>query len=141
MTALPALALLLSPTIALADCRIVGDSIAVGVGQQMRECSVSARVGISSGAVVARASHAETLIVSAGANNPTDRQLSQDIRKLCGRGQRVVFILPAHPGAREIVKAEAQRCGAQTVIFRPGRDGVHPQSYSSVARSVREKVR
>ena len=122
-----------------ASCLIVGDSIAVGLAQQMPECGSSARVGIRASAVVGRVRQADRVIVSAGSNDLRDsaglRAALERVRAGAGGGV-VVWVLPAN-GARQAVLSVARHHGDRTVSFRAGRDGVHPRSYRELANALR----
>ena len=54
-------------------------------------------------------------------------------------GSRLVLILPAN-GARSTVAGWAASHGVQTIAFQPGRDGIHPASYPSLAQRVRSVI-
>lgn len=134
---------------------VVGDSIAVGIGSQISGAIVDAKVGISSGAVLAKASSnanlkdADLAIVSAGTNDypqanggkNKNPQLTisniQSIRSALG-AKKCVWILPFNrKAAKDILSAVG---GDDTVdlasISSPSPDGLHPSSYASVAKAA-----
>jgi hypothetical protein len=57
------------------DCYVIGDSIAVGSAQAVRECRVDAKIGISSTAIASRAHHAKLVVISAGSNDSKNPRL------------------------------------------------------------------
>lgn len=120
-----------------ASCAIVGDSIAVGAGKYLRSCKLNAKIGIPSGAIIARVDpSAEINVVSAGSNDPDNPALRGNLERIRERAHRMIWILPAVPNAREIVRAVAARHGDPIVSFTPTRDQVHPQSENALARAI-----
>jgi hypothetical protein len=65
-----------------ADCYIIGDSIAAGSAQAVRECSVDAKIGISSTAIIGRAHDAALVVISAGSNDPKNPRLRQNLETI-----------------------------------------------------------
>ncbi len=119
------------------SCAIVGDSIAVVAGKHLRSCKMNAKIGISSGAVIARVDpSAEINVVSAGSNDPDNPALRENLERIRERAHRAIWILPAVLNAREIVRAVAARHGDPIVSFTPSRDQVHPQSENALARAI-----
>ncbi len=128
----------------MGGCLIIGDSIAVGVGQQLPQCQTLATTGVSSaawllqhGALLGGAPQG-TVIISLGANDGAnfDRFMLEALRVRIG-GKRVVWIAPSNNRqAGAIVATIAKHYGDQVVGFQPGKDGIHPASYRSLARSV-----
>lgn len=129
--------LLLGAVPASAACLAAGDSIAVGLGPAMG-CATVARVGIPSAAVVGRVRPGYGLVViSAGSNDPVNPRLRANLRAARARASgRIVWVVP-HNGAGPAVRAVAAERGDSAVGFTAGRDGVHPQSYAALARSIR----
>jgi len=133
---------------ALAACAVVGDSVAVGVAQAMRECGHSARVGLSSTAAASQAPRGKTVIASIGSNDfprgisERQRQMSDSrVRAALSHayrnsGGKLILILPSNE-ARATVASWAAAHGVRTVDYAAGRDGVHPRDYRDVARRVR----
>jgi lysophospholipase L1-like esterase len=133
---------------------VVGDSLAVGTGGQIPGAIVDAKVGISSKAVLEKVINnknlqgADLAIVSAGANdgagpngkNPNSQQTIsnlQAIRKALG-AKKYVWIVPYNKSVADDVRSAV---GSDEVVdlsktVSPGKDGVHPSSYGSVARSA-----
>jgi hypothetical protein len=107
----------------------LGDSIAVGL-----QCEVSyAEVGISSGAAARRWAGRDVDIISLGSNDPMNPELERNlerIRRDC-KGH-VVWIVPRHWRASEIVRSVARRWGDRALEFEAGRDGVHPRDYGKL---------
>src|SRR5712675_531166 len=58
-----------------ASCLIAGDSIAVEVGRFV-PCTIDAKVGIGSAAIVARVRPATTVVISSGSNDPFNPRLA-----------------------------------------------------------------
>ena len=134
---------------------VVGDSLAVGTGSQIPGAVVDAKVGISSSAVLAKASSNEALkgadlaIVSAGANdypqanggknkNPQATISNiQAIRNALG-AKKYVWILPFNRNAAKDISSAVG--GDDTVdlasVATPGPDGLHPSSYAPVAKAA-----
>ena len=115
------------------DCLIIGDSIAVGIGQHLSQCKTYANVGITSGGwagkFLAQGLDAKHTIISLGSNDglglSTSYYLKQIRENLSGR---VYWVLPANSERIEgMVRDLAKKYG--DVVF-PIRetiyDGVHP---------------
>ena len=120
------------------ECLVVGDSIAVGVGQVRTECMSISKSGINSRDWNKQNLHklkpTRTLIISLGANDYKGIETEQNIRKLreTVQAERVFWLLPSQklkPDQVRAVKFVAQDLN-DTVIPRPERDisadGVHP---------------
>jgi len=123
---------------AAGNCLIAGDSIAVGLGQVMRECATDARIGISSAAVIARIGPAGVLIVSAGSNDPHNPRLIANLKVIRAKaGGRVIWIAPVDRIAAAAVRAVAGIHGDAVIGFAPAADHVHPRGYGDMARQVR----
>jgi len=131
----------------MADCSLLGDSIAVGLGAVLHArgwlCLVAARTGASSADLVAQigrsAPHAWVL-VSAGTNDRPGASLEANLlaaRMAIGRGQ-VVWLLPYHRRTAYTVTQIAFRFGDEVVDLArfPTRDHIHPASYREVARAL-----
>ena len=139
-----ALSLLLATTVASPaardgghSCALVGDSIALEAAQYLRGCKLNAKIGIPSGAVIARVDQsAEINIVSAGSNDPNEPNLRANLERIRGRAKRTIWILPAIPSARAAVREVAARHGDPVVSFAPRGDGVHPASAVKLAQAI-----
>lgn len=117
-------------------CILIGDSIAVGVGQARPECETVAQVGISSERYVATMlppgrTKAETAVISLGVNDDASLDTIENLRIVRGRiaAQRVVWLLPGlKENVRAIIRTVAAENGDRTVDTRPqvGRDHLHP---------------
>jgi hypothetical protein len=119
------------------SCAIVGDSIAVAAGKYIPDCKVNAKIGIPSGAVIARVDPAaEINVVSAGSNDPDNPDLRANLEHIRARANRVVWILPIDTRARAAVEAVAAAHDDPVVSFAPGGDHVHPRSDSDLAHSI-----
>jgi len=119
------------------SCAIVGDSIAVGAGKYLRSCKLNAKIGIPSGAIIARIDpSADINVISAGSNDPDNPALRENLERIRERANRAIWILPVVPNARKAVRAVATRHGDPVVSFAPSRDQVHPQSENALARDI-----
>lgn len=119
------------------SCAIVGDSIAVGAGKYLRSCKLNAKIGIPSGAIIARIDpSADINVISAGSNDPDNPALRENLERIRERANRAIWILPVVPNARETVRKVAARHGDPIVSFTPSRDQVHPQSENALARDI-----
>lgn len=123
------------------DCVAVGDSIAVGIGQAMH-CSINAKVGAGSSYI---AGHTVTTsknvaVISVGSNDPNNPNLRNNLDKIRSKisSKRIVWILPYNRKAASVVKAIAVQHGDAYIDLKgfSTRDGVHPRSYSSVAKQL-----
>jgi hypothetical protein len=134
---------------AAASCRIVGDSVAIGLGAAMRGCSVAARVGIGSVKAASRVGTGEEwVIVAIGSNDfpmritPAQRKQSDaNVRRALSHveavaGRRAIVVVPAN-GGRDTVESWLASHGLRSVSFAAGPDGIHPRSYGELAQRVR----
>ena len=116
------------------ECLILGDSIAVGVGQFRPECEVHAKVGINSRNWVDRNITkdlaANTVVISLGSNDSKNMKTLKELFVLREviEAKRVYWIVPAvNPDAQEAVKLVAEKF-EDKIIFIPqlAKDKVHP---------------
>lgn len=120
------------------DCAIIGDSIAVGIAQQRFNCTVDARVGLSSSAIVRIVGDGDLIVISAGSNDPNNPKLISNLEAIRSkRTGKVIWIIPVHPVAAASVRLVAQKHQDMVVSFKPGKDGVHPKSYKALAGYIR----
>ncbi len=121
------------------DCLILGDSIAVGVGQQRPDCQVEAQVGISSAAYLAifnRNREADHVVISLGSNDRhVDIGALLELRSTI-KARRVYWILPATANGRFAVNVVAGAYGDRVFGFEPGGDHVHPRDYRELAERL-----
>ena len=123
------------------DCLIVGDSIAGGLAEQMKNCAVNARASIPAAEIIGRARDADVLIVSAGSNDPHNPALVDELEALRAKTRgRVIWISPIDPMAAQAVASVARRHGDTIVQFMPAADGVHPRSYDKLSDDVRSAI-
>ena len=130
------------------DCLILGDSIAVGVGQARPACTVAARVGIGSGAYLrtmfpAVQKTADTAVISLGVNDSAGPDTLDNLRRLrvALQVRQVTWLLP---GLKEDVRRAIQVVAAEhrdrLVDTRPqvGADHLHPTAagYRLIAASA-----
>ena len=118
------------------ECIVLGDSIAVGVGQARPECETVARVGITSGAYIndlfPLAPHAaRTAVISLGVNDDVSADTIDNIRQVRGalKVGSAVWLLPGlKENVRAAIRTVAAEFGDQLVDTRPyvGADHLHP---------------
>ena len=119
----------------MVPCIMLGDSIAVGVGQARPECETVARVGITSARYVATMLPARTsaglAVISLGVNDGDTADTLDNLRQMRRRVQanQVVWLLPGLKEAvRDMIRTVAEENGDRTLDTRPevGRDRLHP---------------
>lgn len=125
-------------------CAIIGDSIALALAAHISGCVVDAKIGISSSAIIMRVQSADTVIVSAGSNDPYNKHLRGNcelIRKIAvAKGaKKIIWVLPAN-GAGPVVMAVAVTYHDPMVSFVAGRDGVHPASEGILTADVKKEM-
>ena len=136
LAGVPPLAAKLPPS-----CAVVGDSIALGVSQQMPGCRRNAKIGIPSDDVIDRIDGAaEINIVSAGSNDPHNPRLHDNLKRIRSQAKRVVWILPVEATARAAVAQVAAAHGDPAVAFEVSDDRVHPRSYADLAQAVSQAL-
>jgi peptidoglycan hydrolase-like protein with peptidoglycan-binding domain len=135
---------------ATANIVVVGDSIAVGIGQAIKGAVVNATPGISSSKILSNISNdskvqgAKLAIISAGSNDIVKGK--GDPQKLVSNiaaikdalnAEKYVWILPYDKVASEAVSKAVG--GDKTVDLKsyPSADGLHPSSYGAVATAAR----
>ena len=115
-------------------CLILGDSLAVGVGQARPECAVAAEVGINTSRylqVWRNPSQARTVVISLGVNDSPDIETEANLRQLRHGvlAETVYWLLPGiHPLARTAVYDIAREFHDRVIDVAPltGADHVHP---------------
>ena len=126
-------------------CAIIGDSIAVGTATQFHQCYHNAKVGIPSASVISRVPPDLTkwTVISAGSNDPYNRNLSSNLEKIRSRihSRQVIWILPQNRHAADVVDSVAAKHGDNVVSFRAGKDHIHPKSYSVLASDIKREIR
>lgn len=135
------------------DCIILGDSIAVGIAQQIAaegisQCEVTAKVGRPTAEVLQSAPvtiQARNVVISTGSNdwNPRSTYFSNLRSRIYGA---VVWILPAKQSvAREIITKIAAEHGDRVIdlVGLPLADGIHPTrgGYQRVANTLKSEFR
>ncbi len=116
------------------SCFILGDSIAVGVGQARPECRTEATVGITSDRflqAMASPLGSEAVVISLGVNDGPDVTTEANLQRLRRNltAARVVWLIPgANPKARQAVRDVAAAWRDDVVDVAPlvGPDGIHP---------------
>ena len=134
------------------ECLILGDSLAVGLGQVRTECVTQARSGINSYDYVNRHvwhtqghTQAKTVIISLGSNDLKQINTVQELDTLrqLVKADQVYWIVPAIKAAkRQAVQQVADKY--QDRVIDAGQhalsaDGVHPtgRGYRSIAEKTR----
>jgi lysophospholipase L1-like esterase len=129
------------------ECLVLGDSIAVGLHQQMPQCESLSKGGWNTAQwnrdYLRHDLTANTVIISLGSNDHKHIKTQTELERLRDKVQagRVFWILPAiKPNIQEIVKKVAAQHGDTVVpIARLQPDGVHPSwaGYKELARVVK----
>jgi len=135
------------------DCLIMGDSLAVGVGQIRKECVTYAKSGINSYDYVNRHvlhtngsdKQAKTVIISLGSNDTNKINTFEELDTLrqLVKADRVYWIVPAiKEDKRKAVWAVANKYHDHVIEARNHNlspDGVHPthKGYTSIANQTR----
>ncbi len=135
------------------ECLIMGDSLAVGVGQIRKECVTYAKSGINSYDYVNRHilytntnyKEAKTVIISLGSNDFKSLKTYEELdtlRRLV-KADRVFWILPAikDEKRKEVIRV-ANRYHDTVIDSRDhqiSKDGVHPtyKGYKSIAEETK----
>ena len=139
------------------ECLILGDSLAVGVGQIRKECTTYAVSGINSYDYVnrhilyTRSNHkeAKTVIISLGSNDYKSINTYEELLTLrqLVKADRVYWILPAIKDTkRNNVKKVADKFNDFIIDSRSHElspDGVHPtyKGYKSIAKKTQGDTR
>jgi lysophospholipase L1-like esterase len=131
----------------LLDCVILGDSIAVGVGQARPDCQTVALTGISSERFVQMfpgAPQARTAIISLGVNDGEGAATADNLARLRGRvvANTVYWLLSGtNEHIRDAVRVIAGRFGDRLIDVAPlaGPDHIHPDraGYAQLASETR----
>lgn len=134
------------------DCLIMGDSLAVGVGQIRQECTTRAKSGINSYDYVNRHlwhtngnNQAKTIIISLGSNDTKNINTFEELDTLrqLVKADRVYWIVPAiKEDKRKAVWAVANKYHDHVIEARNhdlSPDRVHPthKGYTSIANQTR----
>ena len=124
-------------------CVVLGDSLAVGVGQARPDCRVAAVSGISSDRYIEFLSgvgNVRTAIISLGVNDGPGTATEENLLRLRVRVSAVTvywLLTGTNPRAREAVRAVARRFGDRLIDAAPlaGPDHVHPDrnGYAALA--------
>ena len=135
------------------ECLIMGDSLAVGVGQIRKECITYAKSGINSYDYVNRHvlhtngadKQASTVIISLGSNDTKNIKTFEELDTLrqLVKADRVYWIVPAiKEDKRQAVWAVANKYHDHVIEARNHNlspDGVHPthKGYVSIANQTK----
>ncbi len=128
-------------------CLVIGDSIAVGVGQYLPECRTEAREGITSQRFIHELlspQEADRVVISLGVNDGVSAFTVGNLRRVrqTVQGRAVYWLLPAgHAEARAAIRSVALQFGDRMIDAGTdvGPDGLHPtgSGYRALAASVR----
>jgi hypothetical protein len=125
----------------------LGDSIATyqGLGGVLHCSEIRAIKGKPSSFIIEEARKSgnnEICIVSAGSNDPFNIALEKNLKSIRSnlKCKIIVWVQPANNRAGSIVKKVALEYGDKTVKVIPGKDHVHPFSYSDLARDIKSKL-
>jgi lysophospholipase L1-like esterase len=131
----------------LLDCIILGDSLAVGVGQARSDCEIAAISGITSDRYVQifpGMHHVRTAIISLGANDGDGASTADNLTHLRSRvlADTVYWLLTgSNDRIRNAVRAVAGRFGDRLIDAAPlaGPDHIHPDrtGYARLANETR----
>jgi lysophospholipase L1-like esterase len=129
------------------ECLVLGDSIAVGLYQQIPQCESLSKGGWNTWQwnrdYLKYDLTAQTVIISLGSNDHKHIRTQEELEKLRAKVQahRVFWILPAiKPDIQEIVKKiAAQHSDTVIPITRLQTDKIHPSwaGYKELARVVK----
>lgn len=133
------------------DCLVMGDSIAVGIGQARPDCFTVAQVGITSDNWFKQYNpkldkQFKVVVISLGTNDyyGVTAEYLYKIRKNV-KANAVVWILPSYslkPKQRVIIREISNEFGDKVldITEHVGRDGIHPPSLIEY-RKIGDKTR
>jgi hypothetical protein len=122
-------------------CAVIGDSIAEAQFTYFPACIHDAKIGIPSAAVIGRVHAVDTLIVSAGSNDPDNPKLLQNLQAIRAKATgKVIWIVPLNPKAARAVLTVARDHNDKVVTFTQSNDHVHPKYNGQVAKAIREAM-
>ena len=134
------------------ECLILGDSLAVGVGQIRQECTTRAKSGINSYDYVNRHiwhtngnNQAKTVIISLGSNDLKNINTFEELDTLrqLVKADRVYWILPA---IKDVKRKNVQKVADKYQDFvidskqhQLSADGIHPtyKGYKEIAEKTK----
>ncbi len=129
------------------ECLVLGDSLAVGIGQARPECRVEAKVGISSQTFLEQrhgSGPVRTVVISLGVNDKPEVDTLENLERVRARvrAQSVVWVTAGKSErARQAVRTIARRHGDRIIDSAPlaGPDGLHPDraGYAKLAAMSR----
>lgn len=134
------------------ECLILGDSLAVGVGQARPACTTSARVGITSAGFLqtllpTTPKAASRIVISLGVNDDAGADTLANLRRLRGtvNASRVTWLLP---GLKEDVRRHVRTVAAEhgdgvvDTKSQVGPDHLHPgkDGYRQIASWTEQPV-
>lgn len=115
-------------------CVVLGDSLAVGIGQWRPDCQTIAQTGITSSRFVQtlmRDVQGQVAVISLGVNDGDDMPTLANLRSLRARvrAERVYWLLPGiKPHVRDVLRAVAVEFNDYLIDtrFEAGSDHLHP---------------
>lgn len=128
------------------SCTIIGDSIAVGVGEIRKDCETVAQIGINSTAWKNKwayvVHYGDVVLISLGTNDrfgePTE-DILYEIRANIPPKSKVLWVLPANSRrVREIIMEIAGEWDDKFIIMNSvTNDGLHPTpaGYRAISKS------
>jgi lysophospholipase L1-like esterase len=129
------------------DCMILGDSLAVGIAQNLPQCEAHAQVGITTHAFYMRSDKwsSDTVLISLGSNDlgpaPIQYDVLRKFRKTIN-AKRVFWVLPnVNQVARLAIKDIAKDNGDYLIDAKNSEtspDRIHPtaRGYREIAKQV-----
>lgn len=142
------IAMLMAAALATEDCVVVGDSLAVGVGEAVNRqvtgtsCRIAARRGEPASRIRRTMGpvDADVAIVSAGANDAASPTLTYDLQAIRSsiRARQVIWLLPKDRRAAAAARAVCLQAGdvAVDLLGYASDDGIHPRDYRLVSRQA-----
>jgi hypothetical protein len=130
----------------------IGDSIAVGLGEQTPEASTNATAGWNTAQIVKNYSArggSDYTVISMGTNdtgypNIKTAENATELREsIKTQSRKVIWILPYNRSMAQRIQGVASRYGDRVVDLKdyPTNDGLHPKSYSRVWQRVNQLIR
>lgn len=141
---------------ASASCYIMGDSIAQGVAQHIKNCSSATKVGLNTDSALRfwgrqadlkKELKKDFIVVSLGVNDGNSENSIKTLENLVGirsqmQASRIVWILPPKHEKSQVVQRIANHYNDYVLDIRSvlGKDGIHPtgRGYLDIANKIKE---